>query len=510
MGTPRADLILDPERLDAVPVSTLLEAAGHGYIGVDHRFLHAIVDRPEQAIPGLVAFAAVDHPDHPIDLNEVLLDIFRYLKTPEAIPFLIRLVRDQPDEVDDDVVKAFAQVGKAAVGPLVELFAEFEQAEEDFGEIPFLLSVLQVRDPRILDALTRFVESTGPSAAIFFDFYGDPAAIPVLQTIQAKLPDALERRAIDSIIKLLSTRVEPPPETDEPFDIWDLYTKEDSPPLEALEEDDYLAMLENGSAELKADVAAFYRRTGIPPKIQARFVQLAKNDPDPKVRGECWEALEEIADEPEVRKAMLVVLADPNASLEEKGGAAVALAQQVDNPKVVEAIEKLYTDPRSRAKALKAMGRSFNRRFAAYPPKHLDDPDPEIKRQAIWAIGYLNVSSEAPRLVPFFDDDSFRSDALFAYAIAVPGETSRGRIRSLLRKVDDAAGGFKPDEEELVMVALDQRLMLHGMEPFFSDFSEERPDEEELAREPEPSRKVGRNDPCPCGSGKKYKKCHGA
>jgi preprotein translocase subunit SecA len=31
---------------------------------------------------------------------------------------------------------------------------------------------------------------------------------------------------------------------------------------------------------------------------------------------------------------------------------------------------------------------------------------------------------------------------------------------------------------------------------------------------PEPIRreapKVGRNDPCPCGSGKKYKKCHGA
>jgi preprotein translocase subunit SecA len=24
------------------------------------------------------------------------------------------------------------------------------------------------------------------------------------------------------------------------------------------------------------------------------------------------------------------------------------------------------------------------------------------------------------------------------------------------------------------------------------------------------NRKVGRNDPCPCGSGKKYKKCHGA
>ncbi|MDP2673295.1 MAG: SEC-C metal-binding domain-containing protein, partial [Dehalococcoidia bacterium] len=24
------------------------------------------------------------------------------------------------------------------------------------------------------------------------------------------------------------------------------------------------------------------------------------------------------------------------------------------------------------------------------------------------------------------------------------------------------------------------------------------------------TRKVGRNDPCPCGSGRKYKKCHGS
>jgi preprotein translocase subunit SecA len=35
-----------------------------------------------------------------------------------------------------------------------------------------------------------------------------------------------------------------------------------------------------------------------------------------------------------------------------------------------------------------------------------------------------------------------------------------------------------------------------------------------LQKRPEPVRrdvpKVGRNDPCPCGSGKKYKKCHGA
>ena len=29
-------------------------------------------------------------------------------------------------------------------------------------------------------------------------------------------------------------------------------------------------------------------------------------------------------------------------------------------------------------------------------------------------------------------------------------------------------------------------------------------------KQPATSDKVGRNDPCPCGSGKKYKRCHGA
>jgi preprotein translocase subunit SecA len=32
----------------------------------------------------------------------------------------------------------------------------------------------------------------------------------------------------------------------------------------------------------------------------------------------------------------------------------------------------------------------------------------------------------------------------------------------------------------------------------------------ELKMSPQELAKVGRNDPCPCGSGKKYKKCHGA
>jgi SWIM/SEC-C metal-binding protein len=48
-----------------------------------------------------------------------------------------------------------------------------------------------------------------------------------------------------------------------------------------------------------------------------------------------------------------------------------------------------------------------------------------------------------------------------------------------------------------------------GFEP---DKPEDISDLERLLNPPKPStsNKVGRNDPCPCGSGKKFKKCCGA
>jgi uncharacterized protein YecA (UPF0149 family) len=159
------------------------------------------------------------------------------------------------------------------------------------------------------------------------------------------------------------------------------------------------------------------------------------------------------------------------------------------------------------------MARSFDKRFSAYPPKHLDDPDPEIKTQAIWGVGYLDLPAEAPRLAEFFDQEEFRTDALFAYALAIPGETSSGRVRALMAKVEKAAGGFREDEEDLVRIALDQRLMLHGKEAVF--FPDEDPGEfpdDSLVQESPTAiapPKPGRNDLCSCGSGKKYKKCHG-
>ena len=43
-----------------------------------------------------------------------------------------------------------------------------------------------------------------------------------------------------------------------------------------------------------------------------------------------------------------------------------------------------------------------------------------------------------------------------------------------------------------------------------ADYDEALADESSEANQPvENGPKVGRNDPCPCGSGKKYKHCHG-
>ena len=94
----------------------------------------------------------------------------------------------------------------------------------------------------------------------------------------------------------------------------------------------------------------------------------------------------------------------------------------------------------------------------------------------------------------------------------MPGETTRGRVRGMLRKIDSIAR-LTHAETDLVMFALDERLRLHGLEPVFqtedSD-GEEAEDAPVAAPAPAAETKVGRNDPCPCGSGKKYKKCHGA
>ena len=455
----------------------------------------------------MVRFAREAHEDDPVNLEIELIDIFRQLGTPEALPFFIDLVRRNSNDVNDELVEAFVQLGAAAVDPLVELFHEIDGA--DAGDVPFVLSALRVRDPRILELLLNRLTADPIDAALCLEIYGDPAAIPHLEAAFSRIPaeDVRSREQIRSAIDELASPLKPSVETEDRFDIWDLYPQETLPDFGMLTEEERLAMLRASSPAVRCEAALSFDGSEPSAQVEATLRELARADPDVAVRGSCWQALGKLSDEPKLRDAMLSVLRNPDTSLEERAGAAVALSRNYEPDAVlIEVFEALYEEPRSRARALKAMGFSLDRRFADYPPRHLDDPDVEIKRQAITATGYLQLSSEAPRLEASLSDERFRLDALFAYALAIPGETSPGRARALLDKMEDIAGGFSADEEELVKYALDQRLMLRGKRPvFFEDAADDEPDQQ-----PASTSKVGRNDPCPCGSGKKYKKCCGA
>ena len=326
-------------------------------------------------MPDLVRFAQEDHEGDPVDLELELMDMFRHLGTPEALPFFTELVRRNPNDVSDELVEAFVQLGAAAVDPLLSVLQEIE--DRDAGDLPFLLSALRVREARVLEALTRRLATDPLDTAVCLEIYGDPAAIPQLEAVLAGIPgdDLRSRERIRSLIDSLSFPEEMPDETADPFDIWELYPEEDLPDFGALGEQDRLAMLRSGSVLLRAEVARSFQDSEPSPEVTTRLLELATTDLDLSVRGACWEALDGRATSPTFVPAMLGVFRDPDASLEEKSGAAVALARNYEfNLTLIKAIEALYDDPRGRAKALKAMAYSLDRRFAAYPPQHLDDP----------------------------------------------------------------------------------------------------------------------------------------
>ena len=68
----------------------------------------------------------------------------------------------------------------------------------------------------------------------------------------------------------------------------------------------------------------------------------------------------------------------------------------------------------------------------------------------------------------------------------------------ILRMIPGIGAGAFAKEEEKASEVVKKALEIGGGE------------DEASTAQPIISEKINRNDPCPCGSGKKYKKCHGA
>lgn len=508
MAAPPIDVILSPDQYSTVPVCDLLAAAANGHAPFDHRLLKVLLDRFESAVPDLVRFGMDDRPDDLIDLEPELVAIFRHKPTPLALPFLVEAVRRQPDDVSEELLDAFCRIGPAAVDPLLDLYGRLDPDEG--GEVAFLLAALRVRDPRILDLLVGRLSVDPGDAAIQLGLYGDPAAKPPLEKLLRELeangdtPPGTIPEIRSALQDLDEPRAE---ETAEPYDIWSDYPEAALPLFEHLSEQECTKFLGSPVAEYRAR-AAKSLGPELSTAVKARLFEMARTDPESPVRGACWERLRDALPDTDVRAAMIERLSDETAPQAERIGALFGLAWEPEDPVVRRHILDFYNSPDTRAHGLEAMWRSGDHRFSEYAIRHLDDADPELRRQAITAVGNLEIHAQAGRLTRFFDNEDLREDSLYAYARAVPGEVSRIRMRQLFNRIDELAGGLSEYEAAIVESAINVRLDQHGLKPLAITGD----DEEELELEPPPAApaaKPGRNDPCSCGSGKKYKKCCG-
>ncbi|HEX4749719.1 MAG TPA: hypothetical protein VH302_09275 [Bryobacteraceae bacterium] len=461
-------MYLDPNKLNEADPAEILEEAARGHLGLDHRFLHSLLGRREQALPAMVKFAERDRSGDVLDLAPELIAIFRVWKTPEAIPFFVRYIKEEPLDVADELVEALVELGRPALEPLLELYAELD--ETDSGEVAFILAHLHIRDDRILKLLLDRLEYDLSDTAMLLGIYGGPAAKSALEASLAELNDESDAELKKEITDVISDLNTAPVATDEErpeFNIWELYPEEADLPVDLLGEETRASLLEHPLASVRAAAAASFFNRHLQHGERDALLRLAKEDESGTVRARAWEALMTVTEETEVVEAMLAALRRPDLDPEERGGLTVALASEVDRNEVRQAILDLYDKPEGRAKAMEAMWRSVHPSFRGYFATHLNDDSLEVRRAAIWGVGYYGLRTELDRLRKFFDDEELRSDALFAYAMAIPADISRGRMKSLLGRIEKDAKGLSEAEEELVKAALDERLMMAGKEPVF-------------------------------------------
>ena len=520
-------------------VEALLNDAAFGRIGVDRRLIRAILAAPDAA-EAVLAFSRTPRKEHRLDLDPLLVDLFRHfaLADPNAavhgvapLDFYLDAVRRSPEEVTDELVQAIFPFGEKAVAPLLDLYGEL--GEEQGSDVAFVLAGLRVRDPRVLTLLLDRLEYDAADGAFLLGLYGDPAGRPALEKMLAEIEveDSELRREIQHAIEQLEApepRYEP-----EPFDLLAEYPEYEPPVFDLLTEPERLDLLTSDEPRVRSGAAHSFFNVELSPTARTAMVAAATSDQDVTVRAKAWEALADATTNAEIRDQMIAILRDPARSVDERGGAAVGLYGVGDRDDVREGFEALYEmGGHARAKALEAMWRSLWPAYAKYFPQHLDETDVRILREAIRGAGYFRLTKEAGKIASFFDRDEpydkLREDALFAYALAMPGETTRGRVKGMLRKIDTLAH-LTDFETQLVEFGLDERLRLSGLEPVFEAEEEHDHDDEHHdhhdheghgshdhehhhhhAAEPASApAKIGRNDPCPCGSGKKYKKCCG-
>lgn len=140
--------------------------------------------------------------------------------------------------------------------------------------------------------------------------------------------------------------------------------------------------------------------------------------------------------------------------------------------------------------------------LAAEPPDPQDvDPDDEVPALAqVWALGFMFMVETWPdEWVPPRDKKTAKwmNDALDAIVALTEDDTDPPTLNCYEESGPPSVSQRRLDEvTEAIWATYDLRALMADVGP-------------RVATVHNPS-KIGRNDPCHCGSGKKFKKCHGA
>ncbi len=496
----------------------LMEAAARGEIGIDRRLAQAWLDAGERTAEDAVRFISAGRQDDPVWILEDLCAVLRLIGSPKAIPFyvqMLRMIAEAGDDSPADLQAALRDLGEAALDPLLSLYEELHSlGEEAREEVAYVLATLGVRDQRIVRILEARLAFDRVDALILLSIYRDVAVRPVLERFRASLnpDDELYEdlsQECEAILKGLDAPPEPFPVPEHPFE----YLPETAPPdFAVLPDSKQEEYLDSPCEEHRVAAVKAISYNSLDDRRGRRLLQMARTDPSAAVRAACWQAVGEAWDSEEAVSALRERLADESAPVEERCGALLGLAPYAEYEDVYPVVMRFAEDPATRSKAVEAMWRSRNPAFAPFIPRFLGDPDVEVRRNAVLAVGFFGLSAHLDHLRRLMRDEDLREDAIYAYALAMPGRTTPASVRSMYRKVDAEAGGLSGAEDEILRTALNHRLAWHGYAPVFKTSEEEDPEEweeEEPAAPAPPEPKVGRNAPCPCGSGKKYKKCCG-
>jgi hypothetical protein len=272
-----------PETFKDYSVSELLTAAGYGRVGVDQRFLQAILDRGDAAIPDVVRFADQPFPEEDTaNLTRSLFLLLRHYRTPDALPFLIALVKANIEELPEELMAAVIEIGAPAVEPLLEVYDGIEDDELQ-GEVAFLLASFRNRDPRILKRLLDYFEYDAADGVIILESFGDPGAIPAIEKIleEQGLDEELRAELTGAVERLREPETPASGEDDETkFNLLEEFPAKAEPVYDVLTDYERLALLRSPWEEYRIGAIDSLIPDDVTGKVKDAVRAMALTDPN--------------------------------------------------------------------------------------------------------------------------------------------------------------------------------------------------------------------------------------